>query len=84
MCNIHINGLPVTLTGHIIPDLSFALLFGIRVLMEAGCKVKFDKHNVTVHYNNHVIFMENNNKTTDLWTLPLGSSMTNHHGLAMC
>ncbi len=29
MCNIQINGLPVTLTGHIIPNLSIALLFGI-------------------------------------------------------
>jgi hypothetical protein len=41
MCDIRINGLLVVLTGHIIPDLSIALLFGIRVLTEAGCKVTF-------------------------------------------
>ena len=29
MCDIQIDGLPVTLMGHIIPNLSIALLFGI-------------------------------------------------------
>jgi hypothetical protein len=29
MCDIKIKGLPITLTGHIIPNLSIALLFGI-------------------------------------------------------
>ncbi len=28
MCDIHIMGLPFVLTGHIIPDLSIASLFG--------------------------------------------------------
>ncbi len=36
MCNIHIDSLPFVLMGHIIPDLSIALLFGIRVLTEVG------------------------------------------------
>ncbi len=79
MCDIKIDGLPVTLTGHIIPELSIALLFGIRVLTEAGCTVKSDKYSVKVRYNNHVIWKGDKDKTTDLWTLPLGSSMTNHH-----
>ncbi len=35
MCDIVIKGLPFTLTGHIIPDLSIASLFGIRVLTNA-------------------------------------------------
>jgi hypothetical protein len=43
-CNVHIRGLPTVLIGHIIPDLSIASLFGIRVLMEAGCKVPFNKN----------------------------------------
>jgi hypothetical protein len=43
MCDIHIDGLPLVLTGHIIPELSIASLFGIVVLTEAGCKVRFDK-----------------------------------------
>jgi hypothetical protein len=44
MCDIHIKGLPVVLTGHIIPDLSITSLFGIRVLTKAGCKVTFTRN----------------------------------------
>ena len=40
--DINIPGLPVTLTGHIIPDMKMASLLGIRVLCKAGCKVIFD------------------------------------------
>ncbi len=36
MCNIYIEGLLTILTGHIIPDLSIASLFGIRALTDAG------------------------------------------------
>ncbi len=82
-CNIYINSLLVTLTGHIIPDLSIALLFGIRVLTKAGCTVEFDNHRETLRYNNHVILMDNKDKTTNLWTLPLRSSMTTLHSPAM-
>ena len=42
MCDIIIPGLPATLVGHIVPELSIASLFGICVLTEAGCTVKFD------------------------------------------
>jgi hypothetical protein len=38
VCNINIPGLPITLTGHIIPDLKIALLIGIRPLCKVGCK----------------------------------------------
>jgi hypothetical protein len=55
MCNIIIKGLPFMLTGHIIPDLSIAFLFGIRVLTEAGCEVTFDKNTCKVQYNSNVI-----------------------------
>jgi hypothetical protein len=48
MYDIKINGLPITLTGHIIPDLSIALLFGIQVLTNVGCEVTFDKHKCIV------------------------------------
>ena len=34
MCDIIIPGLPTTLVGHIVPELSIASLFGIRVLTE--------------------------------------------------
>ena len=83
MCDIYIKGLPVTLTGHIIPELSVASLFGIRVLTAAGCKVQFDNLKCTVWYNNKIILQGGKDKATDLWTLPLGSlvslSITTHH-----
>jgi hypothetical protein len=41
MCDIHIKGLPFVITGHFIPDLIIASLFGIRVLTEAGCDITF-------------------------------------------
>ncbi len=55
MCDIQINGLLVTLTGHIIPDLSIALLFGIQILTEAGCDVTFTKGDCIVRYNGKII-----------------------------
>jgi hypothetical protein len=72
-CDVHIVGLPTVLTGHIIPDLSIALLFGIRVLTEAGCKVHFNKHKCTVWNDNKIILEAGKDSTTDLWTLPIGS-----------
>ncbi len=79
-CDIHIGGLPIVLTGHIIPDLSIALLFGIQVLTEAGCKVTFTQQECIVHYNDRIILQGEKDPTTDLWTLPLGSQgMTSQH-----
>jgi hypothetical protein len=54
-CDIIIDGLPVTLTGHIIPDLKSALLFSTRILAKAGCEVKFDQNKCTVRYNGSII-----------------------------
>jgi hypothetical protein len=84
MCDIRINGLPTVLTGHIIPDLSIALLFGIRVLTEAGCMVTFDKNNC-VRYNGDIILRGVKDPATDLWTLPLGSfeRTSSHHVVDM-
>ncbi len=81
MCDIKIDGLPTVLTGHIIPDLSIASLFGIRVLTEAGCMVTFDKTNCSVRYNGAIILRGAKDPATDLWTLPLGSpkSTPSHH-----
>ena len=42
ICNILIPGPPTILTGHIMPDMTTATLFGIRILSKAGCKVIFD------------------------------------------
>jgi hypothetical protein len=65
MWDTHINGLPVVLTGHIIPELSITSLFGIVVLTEAGCKVRFDKSACTVWYYNRIILKGGKYKATN-------------------
>jgi hypothetical protein len=83
MCDIKIDGLPFVLTGHIMPDLSTASLFGICVLTEAGCEAAFDNKCCTVQYNNTIILQGKKNLSTDLWTLPHGTlSTSTHHGAA--
>jgi hypothetical protein len=74
MCDIMIPGLPITLVGHIVPGLSIASLFGIRVLAEAGCTVKFDSEKCVVKYNGKIILTGMKDPTTDLWTLPIVGS----------
>jgi hypothetical protein len=69
MCDIVIPGLPTTLVGHIVPELSIASLFGIRVLTEVGCMVKFDNKKCVVKYNSNTILVGMKDPTTDLWTL---------------
>jgi hypothetical protein len=71
MCDIIIPGLPTTLVGHIVPELSIASLFGIHVLTEAGCTVKFDIEKCFVTYNGKIILIGMKDPTTDLWTLPI-------------
>ncbi len=70
-CDINIPGLPVTLTGHIIPDLKTALLIGIRPLCKVGCKVVFDDVKSYVVYEGRVILRGYKDPSTDLWTLPI-------------
>jgi hypothetical protein len=65
-CDIHIDGLPVMLTGHIIPELSIASLFGIRVLTNAGCEVQFNKTKCTIWYNGNIILQGGKDATTDM------------------
>jgi hypothetical protein len=77
MCDIIIPGLPTTLVGHIVPELSIASLFGIRVLTAAGRTVKFDNDKCIVKYNGNIILTGTKDPTTDLWTLPIvGSAST--------
>jgi hypothetical protein len=78
-CDVKFADLQTVLTGHIIPELSIALLFGIRVLTEAGCKVCFNKFKCTVWYNNKIILEGGKDTATDLWTLPIGSPSTSTH-----
>ena len=74
MCDFIIPGLPTTLVGHIVPELSIASLFGIRVLTAAGCTVKFDIEKCVVKYNGKIILTGMKDPATDLWTLPIVGS----------
>jgi hypothetical protein len=80
MWDIIIKGLTFMLTGHIIPDLSIASLFGIRVLTKAGCEVTFDKHTCKVWYNGNDILTGQKDPATNLWTLSLETlGMSSQH-----
>jgi hypothetical protein len=70
-CDINIPGLPVTLTGHIIPDLKTASLIGICPLCKVGCKVFFDNEKCDVVYKGRVILRGYKDPSTDLWMLPI-------------
>ena len=71
ICDVDIPGLPTPLVGHIIPELSIASLFGIRVLTDVGCTVTFDVNKCVVNFNGHEILRGYKDPTTDLWTLPI-------------
>jgi len=71
MRDIIIPGLPTMLVGHIVPELSIASLFGIRVLTAAGCTLKFDIEKCVVKYIGTFILTGMKDPTTDLWTLPI-------------
>ena len=66
MCDINIPGIPTTLMGHIIPNLSIASLFGIRVLTQVGCDVTFTKHEYIVRYKDKIILQGEKDPTMDL------------------
>ena len=70
-CDVVVPGLPKPLTGHVIPDLAMASLFGIRPLCNAGCVVVFHNNRVEVHYKGRIILVGPKNVSTDLWTLPI-------------
>ena len=72
VCDVGIPGLPMTLVGHIIPDLSIASLFGIRVLTDVGCTVTFDIDKFVVKFNGNEVLRGYKDAITDLWTLPIG------------
>jgi hypothetical protein len=71
VCDKNIPWLPITLLGHIIPDLKVALLIGICPLCKVGCKVIFDNEKCDVVYEGRVILRGYKDPTTDLWTLPI-------------
>jgi len=72
ICDVNIPGLPVVLTSHIIPELSVASLFGIRVLKDVGCTVTFDIDKCVVYFYGNEILRGYKDVKMDLWNLPLG------------
>ena len=74
ICDISIPGLPMILTGHIVPGLSMASVMSMHVLCKVGCKVIFTDMTCEVKYQNKVILTGIKDPTTDLWTLPITST----------
>jgi hypothetical protein len=72
ICDITIPGLPITLTGHIILDMTMASLLGIRVFCKAGCIVVFNDKTWRLYYKGKLILMGYNEPTSDLWMLLIG------------
>jgi hypothetical protein len=71
ICNISIPGLPVMLTGHIVPGMSMTLLMGIHILCKAECVVNFTDTTCEVIHNNKVILRGFKDPTTNLLMLPI-------------
>ncbi len=71
ICDFTIPGLPMVLTGHIVPHLAITLLIGIRPLCNAGCTVTFDKDKCNVVFNGKVILWGLKDLANNLWTLPI-------------
>ncbi len=80
MCDITIPGLPVILTGHIVPKLTIASLIGIRVLCDIGCTMVFTKAKCEVIYNGKIILWGYKDPSTDLWTLPINATTEDTKG----
>jgi hypothetical protein len=71
VCNVIIPGLPTVLASHILPDMTTASLFGIRILCKAGCTVVFKNDKCQVIFNKKGILTDYKNPTSNLWTLPI-------------
>jgi hypothetical protein len=71
VCDVKIPGLPVTLTGHIVPDMKMASLLGIHILCKARCGVIFDDQQCRVIFNGTTILTGHKDPASNLWTLPI-------------
>ncbi len=71
VCDFKLPGLPTIVEGHILPDLTVALLVGIHILCKAGCIVIFTKTACYVMYGGNVIITGHKDPSTDLWVLPI-------------
>jgi hypothetical protein len=71
VCDVKIPGLPITLTGHIVPDMKMASLLGIRIPCKAGCEVIFDDQQCRVSFNGTTILTGHKDPASNFWTLPI-------------
>ncbi len=71
VCNVTIPGLPTVRMGHIMPNMTSASLFRIRLLCKAGCTVIFNKDKCQVIYNEKIILTGCKDPTSVLWMLPI-------------
>jgi hypothetical protein len=72
VCDFKLAGLPTTLEGHIVPDLTMELLVGTCILCKAGCMMVIcTKTACYVMYGGNVILTGYKDPSTDLWVLPI-------------
>ncbi len=74
ICDITIPSLPITLTGHVVPDMTMASLLGKRVLCKAGCIMVFDDKTCRVYYKSKLILTGYKDPTSNSYTLPIGQA----------
>jgi hypothetical protein len=79
VCDLEIPGLPYVLEGHIVPDLTVALLIGIQILCRMGCIVVFTDTACYVRYQGKVILTGYKDPSTDLWVLPITPDAIKSH-----
>jgi hypothetical protein len=79
MWDFKIPGLPNVLEGHIVPDLTVALLIGIQILCKMGCIVVFTDTVCYVRYQGKVILTGYKDPSTDLWVLPITPDAIESH-----
>jgi hypothetical protein len=80
ICNFELTRLPTILEGHIVPDLTVALLVGIQILCKAGCIVICTKTACYVMCRGNVILTGYKDPSTDLWVLPITPDAILRHG----
>ncbi len=79
VCDLEIPRLPYVLEGHIVPDLTVALLIGIQILCKMGCIIVFTDTACYVRYQGKVILTGYKDPSRDLWVLPITPDAIKSH-----
>ncbi len=79
VCDLEIPGLPYVLEGHIVPDLTVALLIEIQIFCKMGCIIVFTDTACYVRYQGKVILTGYKDLSTDLWVLPITPDAIKSH-----